>query len=98
VITFIIVSYNDIILASRFHPFFPTFQTYLVPSLVGALVALQIIGFLHGRWQQETDVMKSNKALLEALRQIVREELAARSWTVPEHHDRLASARPQDAG
>ena len=59
------VTYSDIPLI---HSLFSTFWEYVIAGFVlGGLVVAPIIGFLHGKYQNPTDVLKSNKPLIDEI-------------------------------
>jgi hypothetical protein len=43
--------------------------------LLGGFLIAPLIGFFHGKYQNPTDVLKTNQPLLKQIRQIIREEL-----------------------
>jgi O-antigen/teichoic acid export membrane protein len=72
-ITAATVTWSDIY---QVHDFFPSLVEYAAVAVaVGAFVFAPLVGYLHGKYQNPTDVLKANKPLLDEFRRIVREEL-----------------------
>ena len=72
-ITAVTVTYTDI---PFIHTVFPNLIDYaLVGVLFGAFLFAPIVGYFHGKYQNPTDVLKTNKPLLDAIREVIREEL-----------------------
>lgn len=55
---------------------FPSFPAYfIVAFILGGFVASPLIGYLHRKYQNPTDIRLANGPLFDQIRKIVREEL-----------------------